>query len=441
MTAQWLPNWNRGFAHVQRTELFGQGLERLVADLSAAEFVTANGQAKQPLFEGDELAVRFVRTAIGPNTRPGLEVVRISTMSDNRGVALVRARTPFVPLRENAKIRDLANFSDPVVLMRAPYRATFSYAGPDHVWQNSWRDADQLPIAIRVSVRDAATQRTLAVSTATVLRVSAPAQCARAQSCQGLHLPLRRCAARRFVQSRQMKKWRRKAVTIPGPNMASAAPKLGRKSNDGFILVAVLWILGGLAVLAAIYALYVVNAATSLKVNNDRIQANASVSAALELTAYYLGAGKPQERPTSGTFNFRVGSSNVAVDFLSEAARIDLNTAPPPLLAGLFRVLGAPPDAANDYAERIIGWRTPAASANPDADQGNDKETTAYRNAGLTYNPRLAPFTNVQELWLVLGLPPALVERAMPFVTVFSGMPSDQCHGCRTGGHRCAARA
>ena len=181
VTAQWLPNWNRGFAHVQRTELFGQGLERLVADLAAAEFVTANGRAKQPLFEGDELAVRFVRTALGPNTRPGLEVVRISTISDSRGVAMVRTRTPFVPLPVNAKLRDLANFSDPVVLIRAPYRAIFSYAGPDHVWRNSWHDADQLPAAIRVSVRDAATQRTLAVSTATVLRISAPAECARAR--------------------------------------------------------------------------------------------------------------------------------------------------------------------------------------------------------------------------------------------------------------------
>jgi general secretion pathway protein J len=108
-------------------------------------------------------------------------VVRISTMSDDRDVALVRAHTPFVPLPEHAKIRDLASFSDPVVLMRAPYRATFSYAGPNHVWRNSWRDEDQLPVAIRVSVRDAATQRTLAVSTATVLRVNAPAQCARAK--------------------------------------------------------------------------------------------------------------------------------------------------------------------------------------------------------------------------------------------------------------------
>ncbi len=211
------------------------------------------------------------------------------------------------------------------------------------------------------------------------------------------------------------------AAMVPGSDMASAAPKLDRKSSDGFILVAVLWILGGLAVLAAIYTLYVVNAASSLAVSNDRIQADASVSAALELTAYYLGAVKPEERPTSGTFNFRAGNSNVAVDFVSEAARIDLNSAPQPLLAGLFRVLGASSDAADYDAERVIGWRSPAASQNVDLDPG--KETTAYRNAGRNYDPRLAPFANVQELWLLLGLQPALVERAMHFVTVYSGMP------------------
>ena len=181
ITSQWLPNWNRGFHHVQRTTLLGSGLERLVADLAAAEFITANGKAKKPLFDGDEFSVRFVRTAIGPNSRPGLEFVRISTISDDGGTALVRAHAPFVTISENGSIGDLSSFSDPVVLMRAPYRAIFSYAGPDHVWQNSWRDADQLPIAIRVLVRDAATQRTLAVSTATVLHINALTECARAK--------------------------------------------------------------------------------------------------------------------------------------------------------------------------------------------------------------------------------------------------------------------
>ena len=204
--------------------------------------------------------------------------------------------------------------------------------------------------------------------------------------------------------------------------MTPAAPKRKSKHSDGFILVAVLWILGGLAVLAAIYTIYVVNAATSLQVSNDRIQSDASVSAALELTAYYLGAVKPQERPTRGKFSFRTGSTNVAVDFVSEAARIDLNSAPQPLLAGLFRALGASPEAANDDAGRVIGWRSPAVSQNLDLDPG--KETTDYRNAGLRYDPRLAPFASVQELWLLLGLPPAMVERALHYVTVFSGLPA-----------------
>ena len=78
ITAQWLPNWNRGFARVQRAEHLSLGLERLVADLAAAEFVAAGRELPQPVFDGTELAVTFVRSALGPNARPGLEIVRIA---------------------------------------------------------------------------------------------------------------------------------------------------------------------------------------------------------------------------------------------------------------------------------------------------------------------------------------------------------------------------
>jgi general secretion pathway protein K len=84
-------------------------------------------------------------------------------------------------------------------------------------------------------------------------------------------------------------------------------------------------------------------------------------------------------------------------------------------LAGFFAGLGARYQDAEYYAERVIGWRTP-----PDPDQRNP-EASSYRTAGLSYGPRQAPFEHVGELSLVMGLPPFLVERAMPFVTVFSG--------------------
>jgi len=184
---------------------------------------------------------------------------------------------------------------------------------------------------------------------------------------------------------------------------------------DGFILVAVLWILGALAALASIYASYVANTALAVAVNDDAIQAEAVRSAAVELAAARLLAAPAENRPTRGAFNFRLGRANIAVEFCSEAARIDLNAAPKAVLTGLFVALGAHPNDAEQYADRIAGWRT-TPSAN-----SQDAEASLYAAAGLNYLPRGAPFVHVGELWLVLGLPPAMVERAMAYVTVFSG--------------------
>jgi general secretion pathway protein J len=177
VTAQWLPNWNRGFARVQSTERLAAGLERLVADLAVAEFVSAGAANDAPFFEGSELSVAFVRTALGPNAGTGLEVVRIAETSDDRGHALVRTTAPFSPGRGGA-----LHFSHPVVLVRAPYRISFSYAGPDRVWRGTWRAQARLPHAIRVQVRDAATSLTLAVSTSTLVHAEIPTRCAVART-------------------------------------------------------------------------------------------------------------------------------------------------------------------------------------------------------------------------------------------------------------------
>jgi general secretion pathway protein J len=178
VTAQWLPNWNRGMARVQRAERLALGLDRIVADLSVAEMIPINGDAKVPLFEGSELAVTFVRTAVGPNTRPGLEIVRLVEKADSQGLALVRERAPFVPMPRDAQIR----FADQVVLIRPPFRVTFSYAGPDQVWQPDWRGKMQLPDKIRIAVRDSATGQVLSVSSATIVHADAWAECARAKN-------------------------------------------------------------------------------------------------------------------------------------------------------------------------------------------------------------------------------------------------------------------
>jgi general secretion pathway protein J len=177
ITAQWLPNWNRGVSRIQRSEVIGIALQRIGADLAAAEYVPANREARRPLFVGSELSVMFVRTALGPNTGPGLDVVRLGETTDRLGFATVRSRARFAPLPAGSSLSEQLHFGDPVVLLRAPFRLSFAYAGSDRIWQNTWRAADKLPAMIRLTVRDAATERILSISTVTPVHIQVPSDC------------------------------------------------------------------------------------------------------------------------------------------------------------------------------------------------------------------------------------------------------------------------
>jgi general secretion pathway protein K len=230
----------------------------------------------------------------------------------------------------------------------------------------------------------------------------------------------------------------------------------GTRGEAGFVLVAVLWILAALATLASIYSSYTVNTAGTSRMADDRVQAEASIRAGVEMAVFRQLALPEKARPARGGFDLRVGRTGVAVRFRSESARIDLNAAPVDLLTGLFTAVGVDSSRAETFAERIVGWRTKAwASADakedataeegagaPNAQAGGDatntqvgagaqntqaadaaQEDRLYAERHMPYPPRHAPFDNALELSLLPGISLAVVERVLPFVTVFSGRP------------------
>jgi general secretion pathway protein K len=246
--------------------------------------------------------------------------------------------------------------------------------------------------------------------------------------------------------------------------MRSDRTALKPNGERGFILVVVLWVLAALAALASTYLVYVDNAAFATQLNDDRVRIRNAISTGIELTAYkLLAAPKDKDkdkdaRPPQGAFTVRLSRSTINVTFMSESARVDLNAAPKGLLAGLFASVGVSPSNAATFADRIVGWRTKAGNAGQnsagqnsgqgapgldnsgqnsgqdnsgqtDAGQtnvgqngaGQNKEIEDYKQAGYAYAPRQAPFQNVLELPLVLGIPPYIVERLLPLVTVYSG--------------------
>ena len=188
--------------------------------------------------------------------------------------------------------------------------------------------------------------------------------------------------------------------------------------SRGFIVIAVLWILAALSALVLIYLSYVTNTAVVVAGSSERVQTDALVTAGVELAAYRLTAVRADDRATSGAFDARIGAAKIAVTFRSEAARIDLNAATWDLISGLMIGLGVAPADATGYADRIVAWRAPTEQGD------NDPENAFYRVSGAGYVPRHAPFPATEELWLVRGIPPVVIERMLPFVTVFSNLPS-----------------
>ena len=184
----------------------------------------------------------------------------------------------------------------------------------------------------------------------------------------------------------------------------------------GFIIVAVLWILAALATLALIYSMYAREAALNFVGHDERLQAEALAESGVELAAYQLTA-QANLQPLQGHFSFRQGTAAVSVKFRCENSLIDLNFAPEQVLSGLLIGVGVQPDDAVAYADRIIAWRTPLLAGT------NDTEAAIYEATGKSYGPRHGPFQDPNELGLVAGLPGALVDRVLPYVTVYSGRP------------------
>ncbi|MBB5048566.1 general secretion pathway protein K [Rhodopseudomonas rhenobacensis] len=194
------------------------------------------------------------------------------------------------------------------------------------------------------------------------------------------------------------------------------APQRGR---EGFILVAVLWLLGALATLALIYSAFISATATAVAGATDRVQTEAALRAAIEMTCFQRLNGGVQGT-TNDRLDIRVGSVKISTSYRSEAARVDLNHASRELLSGLIASIGISPVLADAYASRIVGWRTRVSAGSID----DESENSLYRAAGLNYLPRHAPFPHVDELWLVHGIPKFVIARILPSVTIYNGRGS-----------------
>jgi general secretion pathway protein K len=115
--------------------------------------------------------------------------------------------------------------------------------------------------------------------------------------------------------------------------------------------------------------------------------------------------------------------TTVAVRLSDESAKIDVNTANPELLKGLFRYAGLPEEEAVKLLDAVLDWRDPDSLKRPFG-----AEEAEYSQAGLKGLPANFPFQSTEELQLVLGMRPEAFQRIAPMITVYSRQPGVNPH-------------
>jgi general secretion pathway protein K len=179
----------------------------------------------------------------------------------------------------------------------------------------------------------------------------------------------------------------------------------------GSVLVSVLALAALLGVLAAIASTVVHAAFGSSRTFADNIRAEVAARSAVE----QLIADSAGSEQIAAYSTLTLGNVQVLARATDEAARVDLNSAPLDLIAGVFRIVGVEQEEAQRFAARVVDWRD-----ENDRPVEGGAERDAYRGAGRVDGPGNRPFAHVAELSRVLGIPVGVAAAAAPYFTVAS---------------------
>ena len=187
-------------------------------------------------------------------------------------------------------------------------------------------------------------------------------------------------------------------------------------AQRGVALLLVLWACTLLAIMLGGYAMTARTEGLQARYQFAQTQAHYAAEAGLARAIYGLQDTRLQQRwlADGRPYTFRFGDATVRVSAVDEGGKVDLNSAAPMVLQGLFRAAGEQPQAARGLAAAVVDWR----EFNPARQVGLD----VYAAHG--YKPRHAPFLSIEELQQVAGMTPGLYRAVAGAVTIWSGRES-----------------
>jgi general secretion pathway protein K len=193
------------------------------------------------------------------------------------------------------------------------------------------------------------------------------------------------------------------------------------RSDEGIALVAVLWILTLLSIVAASLSLETRSSTRIARNMAENAAARAAADAGIQRAILDLetspGApGNTGKIRTDGTvYNWQFANCSVRLSIQDQLAKLNVNQAPEALLAALIESTGVEHAKAQSLSDAIADFRDADNLRRP---QG--AEEAEYQNAGLGWGPKNAPLQSLEELQQVLGMTPEIYARLIPDLTIYS---------------------
>lgn len=191
--------------------------------------------------------------------------------------------------------------------------------------------------------------------------------------------------------------------------------------DHGFALLVVLW---SLVLIGLIITQILASGRTALALAGnlrDAAEARARADGAVNEALFHTLSNGTDYWPPDGSLHVLSGSGVIiSLRVQSLADKINPNLASTGLLAGLLQAVGASPEQAKQLATAIIQWRSPAASRQEEA-----ARQAVYRQTGLPYGPPGHPFADLSELGAVIGMPPPLLAKALPHMSLYQSDDPD----------------
>lgn len=192
-------------------------------------------------------------------------------------------------------------------------------------------------------------------------------------------------------------------------------PAEQRRGQAGLALIAVLWVVAALTILAAGMLTLVKGHTRALGSFQSQIRADVLGDAGAQLALRQVLERREQFLRFQ-RLSFDIEGTPVEVDVIPVSGLISLNGAQESLLVDLFvHGGGLSPDKARALAQRVMDWRDPDGVAMP---QG--AEDDAYAAAGSRYRTRGTGFQAPEDLLQVLGVDYDLYVRIASLITVDS---------------------